>query len=301
MIGRVAATGEPQRVTGVRVRTSDGDRPLVDLVVEPITDGRDGRSLLRWELRPVSGSGHTSAGIGGPEEDRDPKPALALRLASAAVELELCQTREDLVGWVVDTAVRLIPHAQHAGLVLQFPGEVPAPAAATSEVARWADGVQLTERVGPVHLALMALTPVPSHRLHEEVWIGSSSSIGGSWPGCAIAVPLLVGARRFGVLTVYADEPQALDAEAELATTALSLHVAVALRRLIELTGLEEAVSTRQLVGQAVGILVERHRLTPEQAFTLLVRWSQHRNVKLRSIARTLVETGREPPPLRGS
>jgi AmiR/NasT family two-component response regulator len=113
-------------------------------------------------------------------------------------------------------------------------------------------------------------------------------------------VPLLVGEQRFGVLTVYADPPQVLDAEAELAATALGLHVAVALRRLSELNGLEEAVSARQLVGQAVGILAERHRLTPEEAFSRLVRWSQHRNVKLRSIARTLVETGQEPPPLPG-
>jgi len=301
LIGRVTATGEPQRATGVRVRTPDDDPLAVDLVVDRAAEAGDGQPLLRWELRPDAGPVQAAPGVAGLEEDRDALPELALRLAGTAVQLELCETRDDLAEWVVDTAVRLVPRARHASLVVQSSRVPPEPAAATSDVARWADGVQLAERVGPVHSALTASAPVRSNRLLEEVWAGSSSSIGDGWPGCAIAVPLLVGERRLGVLTVYADQPQALGSKAELTATALSLHVGVALRRLTELNGLEEAVSARQLVGQAVGILVERHGLTPEMAFALLVRWSQHGNVKLRSIARTLVETGQEPPPLRGS
>lgn len=39
-------------------------------------------------------------------------------------------------------------------------------------------------------------------------------------------------------------------------------------------------------------ILMERHKLTGEQAFALLIRASQHSNVKLRDVAEQLVRSG---------
>ena len=58
---------------------------------------------------------------------------------------------------------------------------------------------------------------------------------------------------------------------------------------------LERAVESHRLVGQAMGILIERHRMTSEEAFGGLRRASQDHNVKLREIARRVVETGSEP------
>ena len=58
---------------------------------------------------------------------------------------------------------------------------------------------------------------------------------------------------------------------------------------------LQQAISSHQLVGQAVGILMERRRFTAAAAFDLLRRESQHRNIKLRDLAARLVETGVEP------
>lgn len=58
---------------------------------------------------------------------------------------------------------------------------------------------------------------------------------------------------------------------------------------------LERAVESHRLVGQAIGILIERHRITSEEAFELLRRASQDHNVKLREIASRVIETGAEP------
>jgi hypothetical protein len=55
---------------------------------------------------------------------------------------------------------------------------------------------------------------------------------------------------------------------------------------------LAEALRTRELIGQAQGILMERERITADQAFAVLRRASQHMNVKLREVAESLVETG---------
>lgn len=59
---------------------------------------------------------------------------------------------------------------------------------------------------------------------------------------------------------------------------------------------LEAALLSNRQTAMAVGILVERHRLTPEQAFDRLRTASQHRNIKLRELAERLVRTGTLDP-----
>lgn len=58
---------------------------------------------------------------------------------------------------------------------------------------------------------------------------------------------------------------------------------------------LERALDSHRLVGQAMGILIERHRIVAEEAFDLLRRASQDHNVKLREVAERVIETGAEP------
>jgi PAS domain S-box-containing protein len=58
---------------------------------------------------------------------------------------------------------------------------------------------------------------------------------------------------------------------------------------------LEMALESHRLIGQAVGILVERHRILPAQAFDRLRVVSQNRNQKLRDLAQRVIETGAEP------
>lgn len=58
---------------------------------------------------------------------------------------------------------------------------------------------------------------------------------------------------------------------------------------------LERAVESHRLVGQAMGILIERHRVVSEEAFDILRRASQDNNVKLREVAMRVIESGSEP------
>jgi AmiR/NasT family two-component response regulator len=55
------------------------------------------------------------------------------------------------------------------------------------------------------------------------------------------------------------------------------------------------ALSTREVIGQAEGILIERERITSEQAFTVLRTASQNLNIRLRDIAQHIVDTGEVP------
>jgi AmiR/NasT family two-component response regulator len=56
-----------------------------------------------------------------------------------------------------------------------------------------------------------------------------------------------------------------------------------------------DALTMRDVIGQAQGILMERDRITARQAFDVLRRASQHLNIKLRDVAEALVDTGEDP------
>jgi ANTAR domain len=58
---------------------------------------------------------------------------------------------------------------------------------------------------------------------------------------------------------------------------------------------LRRAIGTRQVIGEAVGILMERHRISAEDAFERLVDTSQSSHVKLRERATRVTETGEDP------
>ena len=58
---------------------------------------------------------------------------------------------------------------------------------------------------------------------------------------------------------------------------------------------LRRAVDSHEEIGQAVGILVERHRWTPTAAFEHLKRTSQDHNIKLREVAQRVIESGADP------
>lgn len=65
---------------------------------------------------------------------------------------------------------------------------------------------------------------------------------------------------------------------------------AIALEYARQVDQLHEAVQSRQLIGEAVGLVMERYNLKDASAFALLTRLSQERNVKLRRVAEEIVE-----------
>ena len=76
-------------------------------------------------------------------------------------------------------------------------------------------------------------------------------------------------------------------------------HASVAMSGARQHEQFTHAIAVRELIGQAKGILMERHKLTGEQAFTLLVRASQQTNTRLVEVATHLVETGELTAPRR--
>ena len=98
-----------------------------------------------------------------------------------------------------------------------------------------------------------------------------------------------------GAMNLYSTTSNAFDSDDIDNGHALAAHVGVALADSQHVEHLEQAISNRTVIGRAEGILMERFGLLPDQAFAVLRRVSQRRNVKLNRVAEELVRTGVTP------
>ncbi|MBD9727447.1 GAF and ANTAR domain-containing protein [Streptomyces caniscabiei] len=95
-----------------------------------------------------------------------------------------------------------------------------------------------------------------------------------------------------GALNLYSHRPGAFTEASELAGWLLASHAAVAFSSARTHAQMEQAVATRHVIGEAMGILMGSHHLSEEEAFDVLRRFSQEHNIKLREVARRVCEQG---------
>jgi GAF domain-containing protein len=110
-----------------------------------------------------------------------------------------------------------------------------------------------------------------------------------------LSLPLATEERRYGSLNVYAARADAFDDDDVAVASILAQHASVALASSRDVEGLRRAVDARKLIGMATGVLMERYDLDPDRSFEVLRRYSQHHNVKLREVARQVVDHGTLP------
>jgi hypothetical protein len=106
-------------------------------------------------------------------------------------------------------------------------------------------------------------------------------------------------------LNIYAREPHAFDEDSRTAATRFAPYAAVAAGNLHayrsavdRADNLQIALETRGVIDQAKGILMDRHKLTADQAFQVLAQMSMNTNRKLRAVADDLVRAGELPLPV---
>lgn len=117
-----------------------------------------------------------------------------------------------------------------------------------------------------------------------------------------LAAPLALGESVVAVVAVYAAKPQAF---AGLDLTELSpflQQAAVAVRNVRDYTAaatlseqLQDALTSRAVIEQAKGAIMASRRVGADEAFELLRRSSQRRNLKLRDVAQEVVDSTRPP------
>lgn len=100
---------------------------------------------------------------------------------------------------------------------------------------------------------------------------------------------------RLGALNLYGRSPDGFEDETVVLGEVFAAQCSAALAAAIAKEGAAAALESRDRIGQAKGILMERHRLDASEAFDALRRSSQERNMKLRDVADHVARTGALP------
>lgn len=200
---------------------------------------------------------------------------------------------------IVDLAVNAVDGCEAAGILLI--DETVTTAAASSPLVIVVDQLQIDAAEGPcLDASTLGSTFYAADLIDDERWQIFGPAAVSAGIRCVLACPL--SSQRSGALNLYATLPAAFGAtdraKGQLFATLAGLALNSAEERALDeqrSANLVEALRTRELIGQAQGILMERERISGEQAFDVLRRASQHMNIKLREVAETLVETGESP------
>jgi GAF domain-containing protein len=200
---------------------------------------------------------------------------------------------EAMLDEVVAAAIRLVPGADHASISIVRAHREVISEHASSGLARTVDELQTEVEQGPgldtIHDK--RTVRVPDMRT-ETRWPEYASRAHGLGVGSMLSFQLFVVGDNLGALNLFSREPEAFTEESEQVGLVLASHAAVAYASARKLGHLALAVDSRDLIGQAKGILSERYAISGDQAFLVLLRLSQTSHRKLNDLARELVTTG---------
>jgi GAF domain-containing protein len=214
---------------------------------------------------------------------------LATALQSAPT---LVQTAEQVVGFAVHQL-----DADCGGIVLIHRGGRLETIAATDPLVQQIDALQDELQEGPCR----------DSSWHGEALFVADLRSDARWPRWAskvaeLGITSLLAVqvrthegRTAGSINLYWLQPRVMRSDDAAFANIFARHAALALSASLEIAQLSVALDGRKLIGQAQGILMERHGLDEPHAFEVLRRYSQDHNLKLRKVAEYLVSTRKLP------
>ena len=218
-------------------------------------------------------------------EDAD----LALAFAQLAERLQgtdFEMTLQEALRSAIDCA-----SASMGGVMLVRKGQVES-AAVTDELVARADQLQREYGEGPCLEAIDERdTFVITDTRTDERWPNWCRAVDELGIRSVLSIRLQTPTGTMGALNLYGVEPNSFTDDDAVVGTILGTHAAAALAADKERDELRRAIDGRHMIGMAHGILMERFKLDADQSFSVLRRYSQDRNVKLREVANQLVES----------
>ncbi|MHB8449991.1 MAG: GAF and ANTAR domain-containing protein [Mycobacteriales bacterium] len=230
-----------------------------------------------------------------------PPSALAVGFSQMARVLFAADSVEETLARVVSLAVATIEGCDFAGIFLVRGDSIITPVH-TDPIVAEVDALQHGTGEGPCLDAISeGMTFYAEDLADDPRWASFGPEASARGMRSLVAFPLFSNGTA-GALNLYATYPRAfgvldrargvlLAALAGLAFSSARTHEDEERRA----AHLHAALDTREVIGQAQGILMERERITADQAFDVLRRASQHLNRKLREVAQSLVDTGERP------
>jgi transcriptional regulator with GAF, ATPase, and Fis domain len=204
-----------------------------------------------------------------------------------------------LLGEIASLARQSLPGRLEASVTL-LTGDDPVTAVYTDQLALDLDEVQYSRGHGPCLHAATVSEPVGIEDMRSDPrWpdFGAAAVEHGCLSSLSLPFPLHEGVS--GALNIYAQQPSTFDdGSREFARRFASYGAVVAGNMLVyesaldRAKNLEAALTSRAVIDQAKGILMERCKLTADQAFRALAQVSMETNIKVRDIAERFIETG---------
>jgi GAF domain-containing protein len=220
-----------------------------------------------------------------------PSPDVAAAIAAAARSIYQTQSLQETLFTIAEVARTAIPGFDYVGIsTIDTKGNVETKAA-TGELVWQLDRLQYSLKEGPcvdsLHDADVVLAPNIEDDDRWPTYAPRAVELG---LRAQLAVKLYLDDRgTLGGLNLYSTVSEEIDEQAEPLAELFAAHAAIALGHARERDGLNEALHSRKVIGQAIGILMERYQMNEDRAFSFLVRASSHGNLKLRDVAAELL------------
>lgn len=231
----------------------------------------------------------------------EPSPTLDTHWSELALALFAHGTVRGTLQQIVDLAVVAVEGCDVAGIFVVEEGKIVTTAFSHPQVVEL-DAMQFEAGEGPCLDAVSGGGTFYAEDLADDPrWptFGRAATAA----GIRSLIALQLSVSRPSALNLYARLPAAFGAldraKGVIFATLAGIALGTAEERATEdqrFDNLQEALRSREMIGQAQGILMERERITAGQAFDVLRRASQHLNRKLRDVAENVVETGNTPP-----
>jgi len=217
---------------------------------------------------------------------------LAMRMADLARTAAAPRSVEDVLSDVTAAALELVPGTDTAGVLLIGKGGKWDSMGGTSDLPHLLDELQMKYNEGPcVEAALDDLIVRTEDFRTDERFPNWSPAVVELGVLSGVSFKLYTANRTAGALNLFAFKPNAFDGESETFGTVLAAHAAAAILASREGEELQSALSTRDRIGQAKGIIMERYNVDDIQAFDMLRKLSQDSNIRLVDIAQRVIQT----------
>jgi transcriptional regulator with GAF, ATPase, and Fis domain len=199
---------------------------------------------------------------------------------------------DTVLGELTQASVGAMPGAAHAGITLASRNGKVHTAAATSRYPALLDEIQQRHEEGPCLSAAWEHHVIRIDDMaHEKRWPAYCREAKETPIRSAVSYQLFADRNNMGALNFYAEAPHAFDEDAVEMGLILATHTALAWNMVQRDEQFRSALASRDIIGQAKGMIMERFKIDAVQAFELLKRLSQSSNTALATVSRQLAES----------
>ena len=221
-----------------------------------------------------------------------PKHDLALRMADLARSIAPPISVEAVLHDVTAAAKELIPGVDVAGVLLVGKNNTYETLGPTSDLMNKLDELQMLHHEGPCLEAALDEVVIRTDDFRDEPRFPNyAPAVVELGVFSALSFKLYTADRTAGALNLFGFQPNLWDSEAETVGMVLAAHAAAAVLASREGEQLQSALSTRDRIGQAKGIIMERFNIDDVRAFAMLRQLSQDTNTKLTDVAQRVIDT----------